>query len=346
MSTMKHKNIPLNLVKRVFGTVFIPVMIYTVIYLVARTNGITYFGDSNTWRNIFLNFGLTATVAYALGLQIKNGRYDFSGGAIMTLGALISLYIVSHTVENAIFYLIISIIICTALSTIVSLVYVKGKIPIIICTVGMAIFYESLTLVFNRGQNLSISNNPALNYLGRQLQPMLILVAISALIYLLFNNFTSAGKKSQLLASNQTAAVNIGINEKKNVIITFMLSGTFYGIASVVYAGQSFQVEVVSSVLGTVSTAFGSMLTIFMGFWIGQFSTDAIGIIFSSFAVGILQYGIEVLAPTGYAGAFKNIVMALFMIVFYLVSRKGPRAIRYISNELRLRKKENENAPL
>ncbi len=75
------------------------------------------------------------------------------------------------------------------------------------------------------------------------------------------------------------------------------------------------------------------MLPVFMGFYIGSFSTDAIGIFFSSLSVGILQYGIDVIAPTGYAGAFKNVIMGLFMILFFLVSRKGARLLgKLLSN--------------
>lgn len=89
------------------------------------------------------------------------------------------------------------------------------------------------------------------------------------------------------------------------------------------------------SVLGTVSVAFSSMLPVFMGFYIGSFSRDALGIIFSSLAVGTLNYGIDVIAPTGYAGAFKNAVMGVFMIVFFLVSKKGAKIIRRAVKKLK-----------
>lgn len=329
----------LNLLKRIIGTLYIPLAIYIAIYSVARSMGLSYFGDANTIRNIILNTGAAATIAYALATQIKHGRFDFSGGAIMTLGALVSIYIAERFIPNGFAYLTISIIVCTILSLIVAFFYIYGRIPIIICTVGAAILFESLTLIFNGGQGTSISSVPALNFLGKNTIALTVLVVISAIVFLVYTNYTTSGKRAQLLANHQEVAVNIGINEKRNVIQTYLLSGFFYGIASVVFAGQSFQVYVVPSVLGTVGIAFSSMMPVFMGFYIGSFSTDAIGIIFSSLTVGILNYGIDVIAPVGYAGAFKNIVMGIFMIVFFLVSKKGGKLIKWVLKKLKHRKK-------
>lgn len=335
----KKKNIGLEILRRITGTLFIPAAIYLIFLIITKVQGLDYFGDTNTWRNIIQNTGAAATIAYALATQIKHGRFDFSGGAIMTLGALVSIYIANHVMHNGMFYLLTSIAVCTVLSILVAFLYVNGRIPIVICTVGAAIFFESLTLIFNRGQGATISSDATLNYFGKRAGVLSVLVFISALIYFIFTTYTTAGRRAQLLASNQAAAVNIGINEKKNVIQTFIVSGILYGIASVVFASQAFQVDVVPSVLGTVSVAFTSLLPVFMGFFIGSFSTGAVGIIFSSFAVGILQYGIDVIAPTGYAGAFKNVIMGTFMIVFFLVSQKGGRTIKLVMEKLKLRKK-------
>jgi ribose transport system permease protein len=330
---IRSNNIGLDILKRIAGTIYIPAAIYILIFLIARNGGIDYFGNANTWRNILLSTGATATIAFALAIQIRNDRFDFSGGSVMTLGALVSIYIVKHVMPSGILYLLISIVICTALSTIVALVYVYGRIPIVICTVGAAIFFESITLVFNGGHGVSIASNTALNFLGKKVGPLCVLLVISGLVYMVFTIFTTPGKKSELLASNQLAAVNIGVKERKNVIQTFVVTGALYGIASVVYASQAFQVDAVSSVLLTVNTAFGSLLPVFMGFYIGSFSTGAVGIIFSSLAIGILYYGIEVIAPTGYAGAFENIIMAVFMIMFFLVSKKGPKIAKWVAKK-------------
>lgn len=330
---MKKESKFLDIGKRVLGTIYIPALMYILITIIAKANGITYFGDGNTLRNIVLDTAATATIAYALATQIKNGRFDFSGGAIMTLGALVSIYFASNHAHDGVAFLVINVIVCMVLSLLVAVFYTFGKIPIIICTVGAAIFFESLTLIFNGGQGATISNDAALNFLGKKMGPSLVLVCISAVIYFVYHNLTRAGKQSDLLANNQLAAVNIGIHEKRNVIGSFLVSGALYGIASVVFASQSFQIDVVTSVLGTVSTAFGAMLPVFMGFYIGSFSTGAVGILFSSLTVGILDYGIKVIAPTGYAGAFKNVVMALFMVFFYLASRKGPKIVKWMEEK-------------
>lgn len=339
---MKRKTLLKEFFNRILGTIFIPLTIYCVLYLTAKHQGLTYFGNGNSWRNIILNTGAAATIAYALATQIRAGRFDFSGGAIMTLGALVSIFISVRTIQNGFFFLAVCIVICVSLSLFVAYLYVLGRIPMIICSVGAAVFFESITLIFNNGQGATISSNPSMNFLGKNVGPLLSVMLLSMCIYLIYTNYTTSGRRAQLLAGNQESAVNIGINENQNVIQSFIISGLLYGIAAVIFASQKFQVDVVPTVLGTVSVAFSSMLPVFMGFFIGSFSTAAIGIIFSSLSVGILQYGIDVIAPTGYSGAFKNIIMGIFMIVFFLVSRKGRRIAIALKKRLYIQKQNQQ----
>jgi ribose transport system permease protein len=329
----KEKNVT-GIIKKVVGTLYIPVIIYFVIYLVAMGNGLTFFGDSTTWQNLIQSFAATATIAFALGIQIKNGRFDFSGGAVMTLGAILSVNIISQIVTNWVLFLIASIVICTILSCLVGVLYAYGRLPVIISTIGAAILYESFTLLINNGRGISISATTALNFLGKNGAVCMVLTLIAGGIYYFFTNYTVAGKHAQLLANNQNAAVNIGIKERKNVIISFIVTGVLYGIATVIFASQSASVAAVSATLGTISTAFGAILPVFMGFYIGGFSNDFIGILCSSFAVGTFKYGLSIIAPAGYSGAVTNIVYGIFLVAFFLVSHQGSAMIAWVKEKL------------
>ncbi len=331
--------IAIDIVKRIAGTFYIPLIIYYVIKMVAFSNGQTYFGNFNTWRNIILNTGSTATIAYALAVQIKHGRFDFSGGAVMTLGAIIAIFITKGIATHGILFLFISIMVCVLLSFFVANLYVWGRIPVVMCTIGATILFESITLIFNGGKGGNISTEASLNFFGKDMGALIVLTLISAVIYFTYMTFSVSGKQAILLANNQESAVNIGIRERINVVHTFIVSGILYGIAAVVYASQTYSIEAVTSVLSTVGTAFRSILPVFMGFYIGKYSKDTIGIFFSSFAIGTLTYGIEIIAPVDYAGSFKLIVYGFFVIVFFLVSHQGGYIIKQISAKLKMGKK-------
>ena len=323
-----------DILKRIVGTLYIPAAIYIIMLIIARANGLTFFGNMVTWQNLIQSFAATATIAYALAIQIKNGRFDFSGGAVMTLGAILSVNIINRLSVSWPVFLIVSILVCTVLSTLVGVLYVYGRLPIIITTIGGAILYESFTLLIDRGRGISISANAALNILGKNTGMCFALVVVSALVYFFFTTYTITGKHADLLANNPQAAVNIGINERKNVLTTFVITGALYGIATVIFAAQSASVSAVSSTLGTISTAFGAILPVFMGFYIGRFSKDTVGIIFSSFAVGTFKYSLSVISPAGYAGAVTNIVYGIFLVVFFLISHQGQAVIAWCKKRL------------
>lgn len=313
----------MTLFKRILGTIYIPLAIYGIILAIARNKGLTFFGDATTWSNLIQSLAATATIAYALAIQIKSGRFDFSGGAVMTLGIIASVTILHDLVQSWWLFLVISMAVCTCLSTLTGLLYVYGRLPVIISTIGAAILFESLTLMINGGRGISISATAALNFLGKDAKACFALIAVSCAVYFYYNRFTVAGQHALLLANSQQAAVNIGVNERKNVLISFMLSGMLYGIAAVIFASQAASVGAVPSTLGTISTAFGAILPVFMGIYLGRFTNDAIGIIFSSFAVGTLKYGLTLITPAGYSGAYTNIVYGIFLVVFFLVSHQG-----------------------
>lgn len=335
----KPAKITLDILRRIVGTFYIPILIYIVIMMIAHSRGQTYFGNANTWRNIILNTGAIATIAYALAIQIKQGRFDFSGGATMTLGAIIAMYYAKQIAINGFLFIFMSIAICTILSFIVANIYVWGRVPIIMCTIGATILFESFTLIFNRGMGENIDTDAALNFFGKDQVAIVVVMLVSALIYFIYTSLTVSGYRARLLAHNKEAAVNIGISEKANVIQTFLVSGVLYGIAAVVFASQAASVEGVEAVLGTVGVAFRSILPVFMGFYIGSFSKDAIGIIFSSASVGILNYGIEIISPRGFSGAFQLIVYGTFVIVFFFVSHQGGPIIRHISGKWKTARK-------
>ena len=334
MSTNK----PAAFIKSLIGTLYIPVLIYAAMYIIAHAKGLTFFGDAQTWQNLIQSFAATVTIAFALAIQLKHGRFDFSGGAVMTLGAILSVTITQKLGGNWVLLLICSLIVCTILSTLVGCLYVYGRLPVVIATIGAAILFESITLMINGGRGISISATTSLNVLGKTTGACIILAVVSGAIYYFFNTYTIVGMHLQLLSNNQLAAVNIGINESRTILTSFMVSGFLYGFATVIYASQSAAVSSVSSTLGTVSTAFGAILPVFMGLYIGHFSNDFIGLLFAAFAIGTFRYGLSIISPSGYAGAVTNIVYGIFLVVFFLISHQGAAILAWCKEQLHTEK--------
>jgi ribose transport system permease protein len=85
------KTLAADIIKRFFMTILFPLVVYIVMYILARRNGVSYFGlTKDMWRSVLVNTSSTAIAALAIWLQVKNKRFDFSGGAVMVLTSIVA----------------------------------------------------------------------------------------------------------------------------------------------------------------------------------------------------------------------------------------------------------------
>lgn len=318
---MKTKNKAFDLIKRFFLTILFPLVIYVVMFILTRSRGITYYGLTvDMWRTVLVNTSMTGVAALAIWLQVRNGRFDFSGGATMVLAAILSGNIVIKMNAGPIFYLVLCIVFGVLLCTFTSLVYIYGRLPIMICTIGVALLYESITYLVFDAQGLNMMSNTKLTVFGR-MPYILIVLGIALCIFVIYSYFTVSGKRAKLLANNQQAAVNIGIKENKNVIQTFIVCGVLLGCAAAIYGSNNSVAP--QSGLSTADTLFSNIIPAFMGVFVGAASVDAVGVVLAAFGMEILNYGLSCL---GYgSGGWQQIIVGSFMLLFYSFTAQWPR---------------------
>ena len=145
---------------------------------------------------------------------------------------------------------------------------------------------------------------------------ILIPLALGILAYVIYNHFTVAGKQSKLLRENQTAAVNIGINEKKNTVITYVISGFIFGLAGVLYAAQN-TIYKVTTPLETAGTLFSNIVPSLVGLFLARYIDDSLGTFIGALTITLLYYGLDVI---GVSSGMKVVWYSLFLAVFIFVS--------------------------
>ena len=211
----------------------------------------------------------------------------------------------------------IAVAMCVLLSVGVALVYVYGRLPIMIATIGMALLYESITpLIFGGGVNLvSVKFIKQLSAYPTVLIPF----ACAVLVYAVYNYLSTTGKQSLLLAKNQQAAVNIGVNENKNVILSYVYSGLIFGFATIIW-GSLGKRDASFSSLSTVGELFSNILPVFVGLYIGAFCGDTIGIIMGSLAICMMKTGLTMVFKAELGGAISTAMMGLFVFLVNLVA--------------------------
>lgn len=294
-------------------TILFPLIIYIVMYIITHARGVAIFGmNMNMWRTVLVNTARSSVAALALWTQIKNGRFDFSGGATMVLSAILAGNLALQNQWGAGIFLLLCILFSVILSAVTALIYIYGRIPVMICTIGVALLYESFTyLVFN-AQGLNILSNTKLTVFGR-MPGILVTLAIALGTFLVYSYLTVPGKRAKVLSNNQQVGVNIGINEKKNILQTFLMCGVLLGCAAAIHGSTNMVAP--QSGLDTANTLFSNIIPAYMGMFVGAASVDALGVLFASLGMAILNYGLSCIGLG--AGGSQQIILGFFMLGFY-----------------------------
>ena len=151
--------------------------------------------------------------------------------------------------------------------------------------------------------------------------PFAIIPTIIAIVtFLVYDNFTSAGRKGKILKNNQSAGVNMGINEVKNCFVSYVFRGIIIGMAAIIYVSQNQVLP--QSGLATSGIMFSYIVPVYMGMFIGLATADYVGIVVAAIGMAILNYGLSCLNLG--AGGMQQIIMGVFVLGFYTFTAQMP----------------------
>lgn len=321
---MKDK-ILLNL-KNTICSLILPVVTFIVFSFIARSKGNSTYGDLYTWKMILTNAAMSICMASVLGLNLKNGRMDLSGGANLILTSIIACTITKAISGNGVVLLILCIVFGVLLSMLTATIYITLKMPMVITAIGMVLLYESLTKVVNGGNGANIISTSALNYWG-SIPYAYILAIIALLIYYTISKYSIIGYESDALTNNQNIAVNIGINEKRTVFTVFIFSGIILGLGSAIYLSGNIITQ--QSNLVSVGIVYSNFIPIIVGLYLARYSNDAIGIFIGSITIAIMRYSMNLVGWSDW----ENIIIGIFIIIFSIFTNNQDAIITRIKNK-------------
>lgn len=314
---MDKKQVAKKLGKQTAATLTIPVIVYIIMLIACGAKG--------TLFNIFTGPALSSIlpdtmymtiVAFGIGFQLKYGRFDFCGGALIVVSAMLGAQITDMTDGGILVLVVSSVLISVVLSVINATVYSWLKIPISVVSLAMAYFFEAIPGIVLGGDTApTLIYDNAFNALS-SLPVILIPFAIACVLYFCYDKYTTIGRQSVLLARNQGAAVNIGINEKKNVIVCYIISGIFFGLAGAIYATENVLLPITSP-LQTAGTLFSNIIPSLVGLFLSRFIDDTLGTIVGAFTITLFYYGLD---SIGVLGGMQTILYAVFLAAFIFIS--------------------------
>lgn len=310
-------------VTRIVGTLALPVAMYLIMMVLCYSTGKMYFGTWNMWKTLIVDIALSVTCAMGIGLQFKCGRFDFSGGAIMLLSSIIAGNVALKMGNNIAMMCLLCVVCCVVMSLLVAIFYVYGRVPIVITTIGFAMLYESVTCLIYGSRGINIVSNMTLRMFSTYpwvIAPMVLAIAI----YAFYSYCTVSGKQARLLANNQQAAVNIGIKEKKNVIVSYAFSGLIFGFATIIYIANAMHRAATTS-MATVGELFSNILPVFVGLIVGAFCGDTIGTFVGSLTLCLMSWGLKAVFSDELGAAICTICMGVFVLVINTIGAQGHR---------------------
>jgi ABC-type lipoprotein export system ATPase subunit len=147
-------------------------------------------------------------------------------------------------------------------------------------------------------------------------QPYITLLALIILIVLVvLLNFTKFGFDTNSLRGGQAIAVSIGVNEKKNTVICYLIAGALTAAAGIINL----------SILGSCTPKLGlssssymmnAFLPMFIGTFLAKYSERNIGIMVGSFAQACIISGFAILGLSTSIQLVLNGVIVLVFLVF------------------------------
>ena len=324
-----------NILKRIIGTLAIPGIAFVIALLVCSNQGVILFETQGNWILFLRATASVMLTTFALSLNLNSGRFDFSIGSIALVSSVISATICINAGLPTPAMLFISIVAGGVLGLCSGLVYVLIKLPPIIVSLGVALFYEGLAFAITDGYGVSFVANQELtsftnspwNYVG------VIVVALIVFIFIL--DYTKFGYEYKALVSGQKVAVNTGINEVKNAVGCYAISGALMGVVGFLSATNSGTVQMALN-FGSIGTMFTAFLPMFIGGFIGRFCNEKIGYLLGAMTTALMSLTYARLLVDS---SVQQIITAVVLVLFLIYLNNENKVIELVMIKNRLKKK-------
>ena len=308
--------------KKLFGALVIPVTVLIICALVGKTGGISLFDSELSLTTFIRAWVNVALVTFALSINLNSGRFDFSIGSIALLSSVISSGIAVKAGLGPVPMLLLSIVSGGLLGFLSGLLYVSVKLPPIIVSLAVALFYEGFAFTITGGHGVSFANNAELLGFATVGNYLVILLLASCAMIILFDH-TRFGYEYKALQSGQKVSVNTGIKEIPNALICYTVAGILMGAQGFISATNNGAITMALN-FGSISPMFMAFLPMFIGGFIGRFINDKIGYILGALTSAVISL---VYVRMNVASSTQQIISACLMVGFLI----------YLNNEGKLK---------
>ncbi len=306
---------------KTLGTLALPlVMFLAMVIATASVGKVGLYVNAESMEEILRKSCMASLIAMGLSVQILNGRFDFTGG----INIILSAYLAGHIAQavggagSIPLYIVLCVVFGILISMLTAFMYKILRMPIIITSIALTLVYESVPRVLFDGKGTQLFSDNYLKVLGFTPWVFLILL-VGVLLYFYFKDLSVGGTRARLLANNQMTAVNIGINETKNLYYTYLFSGALFGLAGIIYGATTWIQPGEIGNLSTTSVAFSNIVPVYIGMFIGFLSYGWVGVLVGAVSIQMLNKGLAVMI-NGDVSGYYSMFFGVFMMLFWTLS--------------------------
>lgn len=279
------------------------------------------FGTPRRVLNLFQNTAILLCIALAVAPAFKMRFWNIGaeGQVLMGgLGCVVCIQYLGGTIDNSLLIFIMflaSVAFSVVWSVIPAIFKAKWRTNETLFTLMMNYVATQLVAIcifawVPSGSGvlgaLPYGNFPMIG--GQRYVLNIIIVAVVAIIMFLYFRFSKHGYEISVVGESENTAKYVGINVKKVIIRTMVLSGVLCGLAGLLLVGGT------SFTLAT-DTVDGRGFTAILVAWLGKFSPPAMA--FTSLLYVFIDQGAKYVATNiGIGDAFSDIITGIF---FFLV---------------------------
>lgn len=318
-----------NIVKRIFGSLAIPGLVFVIVLLICNSRGVILFETEGNWILFLRATASVMLTTFALSLNLNSGRFDFSIGSVALVSSVVSATICIKSGLPVTVMLLISIVAGGLLGLLSGILYVCVKLPPIIVSLGVALFYEGLAFAITDGYGVSFVANAELTSFPGIFNYLMVIV-IALVVFIFIFDYTQFGYEYRALLSGQKVAVNTGIREVKNAVGCYAIAGALMGVVGFLSATNSGTIQMALN-FGSIGTMFTAFLPMFIGGFIGRFCNEKIGYLLGSVTTALMSLAYARLLVDS---SVQQIITALVLVVFliYLNNENKIIELRMLKN--------------
>ena len=333
-----------QLVKKIFGTIAIPLIVLVILEVICLVNGRQMISNVTSFKNFVIYTAIVMITTIALSINLNSGRFDFSLGSMALLSSVfsakITYAILGGGAGSAIMMLALNIVIGALLGLFSGAIYVLTKLPPIIVSLGVTLIFEGVLYTVTAGKYVmtEVQNASMAKFSGSWVYPLIIIAVVLFFVIVVFDH-TKFGYDYNALKNGQKVAVNTGIKEVPNALLCYAICGGLMGIVGFLNTLRSSNINGGQLNFASIGIMFTAFLPMFIGGYISKYSNEKIGFLLAALCMSMLNSTFAAFSNE-ISASMQSIINAVLLVLFLI----------YLNNQGLLKKifkpaKRLENAP-